>query len=176
MKSVLECFYRILHPDMVVRIVKLVQAQKSKPKYQLATKKKRRRKRRTARKKTTEEKCLKMWLAKRTTITSAVIIHALKKRQELMPNYRQLMVASALMRRLKVKKMKMSTDTERYLKKICEQLAILIDSECIPYKRLPSLRPVEKVESVASRKHIYWKMLAGIERKSDKIHILKTIS
>lgn len=117
-----------------------------------------------------------MWLARRTTITSAVIIHALKKRQKLMPNYRQLLVASALMKRLKVKKMKLSRDTERYLKKICEQLAILIDSECIPYKKLPALRPVEEVESVVSRKHIYWKMLTGIERKSDKIHVINDFS
>lgn len=78
-----------------------------------------------------------------------------------MPNYKQLLVSLNIFKMLKLKR-RTRNCVGRYTKQniinICEMLAVVIDVEFSPYKKYPAIEaaPASEVESVESKKHIFW--------------------
>lgn len=161
-EGVLQDFNKTLEAERVVRLVHLAQANRDeKPRY---SSQKCRRKKRKKRRKNRKENCLKVWLERRTKKTSSLVVQWIQAQAEYMPNYRQLLVTNGIYKLLRIKKKKrrcVCRYTKQYLMKICEQLAVYVDKEIPPYI-IPDVAHPSEIESVESKRHIYWEMRGTI--------------
>lgn len=180
MEGVLMDYHEKFEPERVLCMAKRIhivstQCQNRNVCSKKKPKKKKKKKRKP--KKQSEEELAKEWIRDQINTSSFLIMLHIKYRQTYTPNYKQLLIALRIMKMLRLKKRKKYPKfTKRYLLKICEQIAILIDSTCPPNKqRFPDVSA--KIEEPEERKHICWRIhsdlsILGKIRHFDRIQTL----
>lgn len=161
MEGILMDYHEKFEPERVLCMAKrihIVSTQCQSRSVSSRKKPKKKKKKNRKPKKPSEEELAKEWIHDQINTSSFLIMLHLKYKPIYTPNYKQLLIALRIMKMLRLKKRKKYPKfTKRYLLKICEQVAILIDSTCPPNKqRFPEV-PAKEAEP-EEKKHICWRI------------------